>query len=142
MRSQDATSPRKRVNSSSVHCAANPVACGKYVLWSGVAWSWAKDLALQNNQGWVDNIYDAYRHAAWSAALTISFNNPLAAFEWTEAREWSSRQAESTCMDRYNNAIGREIGVALGPSASWVDIKAAVLARTDLQTTKACNDYY
>lgn len=123
-------------------CAENAINCTKYVLWSGKAWSWARSEALANSQGWVDNKFDAWRHAAWSAALTISMLSTAEAERWTEARELSSYSAASTCMDRHNNAIGREVGAALGPSASWEDITNAVKARADLQLLPHCNNAY
>lgn len=122
-------------------CAQLPVQCGKYMLWSGTAWSWARSRALQDGQGWVDNKYDAWRHAAWSAMLTLSLQDATDAERWTEAREWNSRYPASTCMDRHNNLIGRQLALDLGSSATWDQVKYAVVNHPGLQFTPGCSDY-
>lgn len=54
----------------------------------------------------VDNEYDAMRHAYWSLRLTEEMGAEAAEI-WTELHEWNSRDYQATCMDQYNNSIGR-----------------------------------
>lgn len=60
-----------------------------------------------------NNIYDAIRHSYWSAMLTRDMGR-LRAKAWADAHEYTSTSHEETCMDQFNNEVGRRIATQLG----------------------------
>lgn len=77
-----------------------------------------------------DNIFDAIRHALWSALMDRDIGGDLAkAFgDAHEPLSWPSvLEHMSSCQDQYNNAVGRSIGQSVSPTATDDEVLQAVM---------------
>ncbi len=94
-------------------CWANPMECiGVYH-----AKNMAEDFSNAEAQAdgatsaW-NNKYDAMRHAYWNAVMTRALGEERAEV-WATAHEWGIPPTDpERCMDMFNNAVGRGVGVA------------------------------
>ena len=102
---------------------------------------WALEMASSNNDPTVDNIYDARRHAFWSAMMAQEFGQTEAKW-WGDAHERyrPTDEALSVCMDLHNNGVGRAIAASFnGVYHNILQVKAAVLASTSLRPAPECD---
>jgi len=106
-------------------CKAHMVECAHYAVISKIAIEWVKDEAAAEGVEPVNNKYDAMRHVFWSAALTKALG-PERAFAWTEVHERDAGNPEASCMDRYNNALGRTLALE---HPDYSDLNFQVAAR-------------
>lgn len=120
-------------------CLLNPSECGIYMAAANEAIAWANSEAVANN-AWPahNNMYDAYRHAYWSALLTKRMGSAARAQTWTDAHEWNSRNVYETCMDQDNNNAGRYIFSQLPSNSTDNDIKTAIKAFTNFTESPIC----
>jgi hypothetical protein len=94
-------------------CVLNPNECAAVIVGGHEASVWARDQTPELLGAEGDNKRDALRHALWQAILTRLIGSTRAA-AWGNAHETSSLNPMSTCMDQWNNAVGRSIGAASG----------------------------
>jgi hypothetical protein len=76
-----------------------------------------------------DNDRDAFRHAYWNALMTLEFGEESAervATAHEALPDETSHDTRAEAMDLYNNQVGREIAVSLGPNATREDLRLAV----------------
>jgi hypothetical protein len=104
-------------------CAANTGECGHVITHGYIAGSWAREMTPELGAAEGDNKRDALRHTAWQAMLAWVIGTDRARL-WGNAHETSSESLEATCMDQWNNAVGRAIGIS---DPGYDEIKAAVL---------------
>src|SRR5205807_7829250 len=124
-----------------VVCATNAQACVAAGLIAQEALDWAESIAppgvVPHN-----NIYDAYRHAYWSAAMMQAFGDPYAtlwgnAHEWLPADQITQQSTLESCQDLHNNAVGRYIG-ANNLFVSKEALKQLVIDSGSLQPDLTC----
>lgn len=119
-------------------CVTHLDECALFTLVANEAINWAVDLA--GDEGATDNIYDAMRHAYWQAMMTRDLG-PGRAEAWGDAHEWGSDSPGRTCMDQYNNVVGREIAIEAGEWTSWATLRQLVRDAADqnrLQDRPGC----
>jgi hypothetical protein len=118
-----------------VTCGHHPIDCAKYVKPDAdKAKSAASKLATQaqaqgkGNGSAHNNIFDAIRHAFWSALMARDIGQDEAK-EFGDAHEDPVTYQErlETCQDLANNSIGRGIGSRFAKDASDSDVLAAVV---------------
>lgn len=104
-------------------CTGNPTQCGAMIAAGYLAGQWARDMTPELGAAEGDNKRDALRHTAWQALMAWQMGAEWAR-RWGDAHETSSESLEATCMDQWNNSVGRSIG---STAQSWEAIQAAVL---------------
>lgn len=122
-------------------CIANVQRCVLVGAYRNYAREWADSLAAANNttQTW-DNIYDARRHALWSALMAQEFGQEEAHW-WGDTHEKyrPADEAPSVCMDLHNNSVGRSIAAGFnGVYHNLIQVKAAVLDAQGLEPEARC----
>lgn len=115
--------------------------CSKAKELADSAYKFSFDSATAHNVFPADNIYDAWRHAYWSALLTYEFGVTVAKqigdnHEYGEIDSSNQGRHNASCMDLTNNQHGREIAVAhQSPRLSMIDLWALITQATNLQAT-------
>lgn len=100
-------------------CVLSPNECAFVIASGHHASDWARERTPQLGEAEADNERDALRHTLWQALLAGGIGGDRAK-AWGDAHETSSLNPLSTCMDQWNNAVGRRIGVAGGNIYSGV----------------------
>lgn len=112
-------------------CTLSPIDCGHVIVSGHEASEWAREQTPELLTAEEDNSRDALRHTLWQALLTRLISGDRAK-AWGDAHETSSTKPMSTCMDQWNNAVGRTIG------AGWGNVWGGVLtARSNGQLKEA-----
>jgi hypothetical protein len=100
----------------------------------------ANDSAAAHDTVAVDNKYDAWRHALWSALMTYAFGAEIAKqigdnHEYGQIDSPIQKVHKSSCMDLVNNQRGREIALAHMPQPSLAQLISYITQAVNLQTS-------
>lgn len=90
-------------------CVLSRYECAAVITSGHEASVWARNQTPELGDAEGDNKRDALRHAVWQALLTRLTNSDRAK-AWGDAHESNSTNPLATCMDQWNNAVGRTIG--------------------------------
>lgn len=119
-----------------LRCIGHPLECADYRSVSIEALAWSRSMT---NGSIANNIYDARRHAYWSLRLTEEIGAESAEI-WTDLHEWNSRAMYESCMDKFNNDMGRTFAAEIqGLHLTTAQKQAYVIANDNrLQSSPAC----
>ncbi|MEO7355321.1 MAG: hypothetical protein ABIZ70_13330 [Gemmatimonadales bacterium] len=122
-------------------CVTNVSRCGVIAVYASYAYEFAQDSATAHNAFPEDNIYDAYRHAIWSALIAQEFGQSEAQW-WGDTHEkyQPASTADAVCMDLHNNSVGRSVAASFaGAYHNLFEVEAAIVSSSSsLWPTTGC----